>query len=39
MSSRSTSRAEPTHMTMVIPDEEVEEYNINLLSNEIQCFM
>ena len=36
MSSRSTSRAEPTRRTRVIPDEEVEEYNINLLPNEIQ---
>ena len=36
MSSRSTSRAGTTRRTRVIPDEEVEEYNINLLPNEIQ---
>ena len=36
MSSRSTSRAETTRRTRVISDEEIEEYNINLLPNEIQ---
>ena len=36
MSSRSTSRAETTRRTRVILEQDMEEYNINLLPNEIQ---